>query len=58
MKIWIVYDQDGEAMGAFKKKPTKKSLKKFYDLDDHGGEDIGNEIAEDILETLTSVELH
>ena len=54
MKIWVTLDQQGDVMDAFKKKPTLKSIKKFYNLDD----EIGAEIAEDIFASITSVELH
>lgn len=54
-KIWVVYDQDGEVMQAFKKKPTLKSIKKFFTLDD--GDDINDQIARDILDTVQQTEL-
>lgn len=56
MKIWVIYDSDNEVMNAFKKKPTLKSLRAFYNLDQEDA-GIARQIAEDLLATAQAVEL-
>ena len=52
--IYIVFDQDGEPMDAFKKKPTFKFIKKYYGLDEL---EVDDDIVRDILDTTRSVKL-
>jgi hypothetical protein len=53
--IYLVFDQDGEPMDAFKKKPTFKFIKKYYGLDEL---EVDDDIVRDILDTVRSVKLH
>ena len=53
--IWVTFNQDGEMMDAFKKKPTLKFIVKWYQLDEM---DMDDDIARDIYDSIQSVKLH